>query len=99
MIPDLDEVIAACLENACFLEENSLAKAKAFITAANQYVLMSPEDQSDQGSSMKLGKKEIHRLIDTAKGFVDKKSREDTSNLSAATTNVRFLSVSDGFRG
>jgi hypothetical protein len=89
----IDEVIDALLDNADFEAENSVAKARAFITAANRFLIMTPASQSDKGSSLSMGLAEIRNLLTAARSFVN---QADTN--SASTSRVRFLSAKTGWR-
>ena len=88
-----DEVIDALLNNADFEASNSVAKARAFVTAANQFFILTPASQSDQGSSLSMGHAEMRNLLTAARAFIN---QADTN--SAATSRVRFLSARTGWR-
>lgn len=90
--PTIDEIIDDVLDNADFEEESSVSRARAFITAAKRYMLISPQSQTDQGSSMTMSVAQIESMVRRAQQFVDVKST------AAATSQVRFLSASEGFR-
>lgn len=89
----IDEVIDALNDNADFEETNSVAKARAFITAANRFLIMTPASQSHEGASLSMGLQQIQALLQAARGFVN---QVDTN--SAATSRVRFLSARIGYR-
>lgn len=93
MAATIDEVIDDLLDNADFEENDSVAKARTFITAANRYFILTPASQSDQGSSMAMGLAQIQALLNRATAFVKQSSTD-----SAETSAVRFLSISEGFR-
>jgi hypothetical protein len=93
MAATIDEVIDALLNNADFEASNSVAKARAFVTAANQFFILTPASQSDQGSSLSMGLAEIRNLLTAARAFIN---QADTN--SAATSRVRFLSARTGWR-
>jgi len=84
-----ESVREALLENADFEEVASLTKAKAFVTAANRWMLLNPESQSNLGSSMSMGKQQIENLLIRARDFV---AANDTS---ANGSRVKFLGMSD----
>jgi hypothetical protein len=88
--PTIDEVIDTLLENADFEGAQSVSKATAFVTAATQYFILTPQSQSDQGSSMAISATQIENLLNRARAFV-------AANRTPSSV-VRFLSVSGGFR-
>ena len=88
--PTIDEITDEILNNADFEEQNSLSRAKAFVTAAKRFLILTPESQADQSSSMSISASEISNLMRRAQQFVDKRSRK--------TGAVRLLSASEGFR-
>lgn len=89
----IDEIYDALDTNADFEETGSVTKAKAFITAATRYLVLSPNSQSDQGSSLTINAAQIEALLQRARAFV-----AASSSSSASTSKVRFLSASEGFR-
>jgi len=89
---DFDEAQTALLANADFEEVGSVSKAKTFISAANAWLILVPESSSNQSSSVSIGKSTVLELLKRARAFVA--ANEATSS----TTNVRFLSVAEGFR-
>lgn len=90
MAATIDEIYDDLLDNADFEEVASLAKAKAFVTAATRFLILSPQAQSDQGSSMTLNASQIENLLIRAREFVAKNQ--------TGRGAVRFLSTSQGFR-
>lgn len=93
MAATIDEVMDALSDNADFEESNSVTKARAFITAATRYLIMTPASQSDQGSSLAMGLAEVQKLLAAARLFVSQSSTD-----SQETTRVRFLSAREGWR-
>ena len=93
MAATIDEVIDDLLDNADFEQADSVAKARTFITAANRYFILTPASQSDQGSSLAMGLAQIQSLLNRATAFV-----KQSSTSTAATSHVRFLTFSEGFR-
>jgi hypothetical protein len=89
--PTIDEVIDALLDNADFEAAQSVSKAASFVTAATQYFILTPQSQSDQGSSMAISATQIENLLNRARAFV-------SANRTNSGSAVRFLSVSGGFR-
>ena len=88
----LDEVYDALVDNADFEEVASVAKAKLFATAASRFLILSPQSQSDQGSSLTMSVAQIENLLKRARGYIDQNAS------GASNANVRFLSASQGFR-
>jgi hypothetical protein len=86
----IDEVIDTLLDNADFEQSTSVSKAQAFITAAVRYFILTPQSQSDQGSSMAISTTQIENLLNRARNFV--------ALNQTVSSNVKFLSVSEGFR-
>ena len=93
MATTIDEIYDDLSNNADFEEVGSVAKAKAFVTAATRYLIVSPASQSDQGSSMVINSQQIERLLQRARSFIAANERT-----SAATSRVRFLTAAQGFR-
>lgn len=93
MAATIDEVIDALSDNADFEEVGSVAKARAFITAANRFLILTPSSQSDQGSSLSMGLPQVQSLLASARAYVTQ-----ADNSSAATSRVRFLSAREGWR-
>lgn len=89
--PTLYEVITTLLENADFEENSSIEKAKLFITAAKQFLILSPSSQSSQGGAMSIDTAAIKDQLATAQQFVNA-ARTPTSNTNA---RVRFFSLGD----
>lgn len=90
MAATIDEVIDALLDNADFEAARSVSKANAFATAATRYFILTPQSQSDQGSSMAISVAQIDNLLNRARNFI-------AANQSPASA-VRFISVSGDFR-
>lgn len=93
MAVTIDTVIDNLLDNADFEEAASVTKARAFITAATQFLILSPQSQSDQGSSLTMSVAQIENLLKRARGYVEKNATD-----SASSTRVRFLTAAEGFR-
>jgi hypothetical protein len=90
-VPTLDEIYDTLLENADFEQTSSVSKAEAFITAANRFFILSPQNQSSQGGSMSINTSAIQDLLARARLFVEG-AKAPTSNTSA---KVRFFSFGD----
>ncbi len=90
MSATIDEVIDALLENADFEQSTSVSKAQAFETAAVRYFILTPQSQSDQGSSMAISSTQIENLLNRARNFI--------AVNRTPSSNVKFISVREGFR-
>lgn len=90
----IDTVIDQLTDNADFAATSDVAKAKLFLTAAIQYLILSPASQSDQGTSMSIAPETIRALMNQAKQLVDAAG----TVTSASGASVRFLSAKQGFR-
>lgn len=88
----IESVEQTLLDNADFEENASVAKAKAFVSAAKRWLILSPESSSNQSSSMSWSKQIVVDLMRRAEAFV---VANDTSNTGG---RVRFLSVNSDFR-
>lgn len=88
----LDDITDDLLENASFEEDASVTKAKAFVTAAKRFLLLSPQSQSDQGSSLTMGLEQVEGLLKRAQQYVKEQQSANASN-----SRVRFLSAREGF--
>ena len=88
----LDEVYDSLIDNADFEEVSSVSKARAFATAATRFLILSPQSQADQGSSMTMSVAQIENLLKRARGYIDQNAT------GQGNANVRFLSASTGFR-
>jgi hypothetical protein len=90
MAATIDEVIDALLDNADFEAVLSVSKAQLFATAAKRFLILSPQSQSDQGSSLSMSPQTIEHLMNRALEFIQVNRTHSGV--------VRFLSVSEGFR-
>jgi hypothetical protein len=88
MAIDLEANEQAMWDNADFEEVGSVAKARAYITAATRYINHTPESASDQGSSLSINKASIRENIRRAQAFIAANSRRQ----------VRFLGPGGSFR-
>lgn len=84
----LAEVTEDMVDNADFEESGSVAKARAFATAATKYLILKPTSQSNQSSSLSWDNNQIQALIARARDYIAANS----------TSKVRFLGVGDSFR-
>lgn len=85
-------VVDALSDNADFEEVGSVTKAKAFITAANRFFILVPEETRDhEGHSARMSIPAIQELLQRARSFV---ATQDVNN-----TGSRVLHPGDGFRG
>lgn len=83
----LSDVVNDLVDNADFEEVGSVAKARAFITAATKYLILKPTSQSNQSSSLSWDNNQIQTLQARARDFV-----------AARSNRVRFLGVGTDFR-
>lgn len=93
MAASINEILDALSDNADFEETQSVTKARAFITAATRYLVLSPQSQSDQGSSLTMNSAQVESLMQRARAFI-----ASVGASSSATSRVRFLSAGEGFR-
>lgn len=88
----VDEVLDDLIDNADFEEVSSVAKARTFATAAKRFLILNPQAQSDQGSSLTMSVAQVENLLKRAQLYIS----QTTASTSAGA--VRFLSASQGFR-
>jgi hypothetical protein len=91
-VPTLDQVVDTLLENADFAEVQSLAKAKAFATAAKQFFILTPSSSSDQGSALSVDLNQIRWLAAQANDYIR------ASSESAASSSSRAMVPAEDFR-
>lgn len=93
MANKIEEILNDLLDNAGFEEEKSVVMAKRFVTAATKYLILTPAQQSDQGTSLTMSVNQIENLLVRARSYVQV---NDTSGNGGSGT--RFLTGRDGFR-
>lgn len=88
MATQLSDIVEDLIDNADFEEVGSVAKARAFATAATKYLILKPTSQSNQSSSLSWDNNQIQSLLVRARDFI------------AMNTpgRVRFLGVGTDFR-
>lgn len=86
----LSDVQTALLDNADFEEDGSLAKAKAFQTAAKQWFILVPNSTSKEGASMSMHSQQIENLLKRANAYI---AANDTANNNRRQPGVRFIEV------
>ncbi len=89
----LDEVITSLVDNADWEATQDVAKARAFVTAANRYLILMPSSSSEPGGfqvSMNVG--EVRTLLERASLFVASMATNQNS------TGVVHLRIRPGFR-
>ncbi|MCA9013708.1 MAG: hypothetical protein KDA77_00120 [Planctomycetaceae bacterium] len=69
----LDDIIAAYADNASYAEDDSVTKARAFVTACNILILKLPAEQTNGESTTKISTAELRRLKDEAQTWLNKK--------------------------
>jgi hypothetical protein len=90
MAKTLDQIYEDIDVNIDFEETNSVSKASALVSDLKRLLIVSPQNQSDQGSSMTMSVVQIENLMKRAQDFIA------VNRVSAGA--VRFLSVSEDFR-
>lgn len=88
----IDEIYDDLLQLADFEEVGSVQRAREFITVANRWLILQPEEQQDQYSRIKFNTARIEALLVRARQYV---RANDQS--TAARSSVRFHSV-ENFR-
>lgn len=81
------DVEADLIDLADFEELGSAARARAFLTAANRWLILRAESASNQSSSLTLGK-----------GYVEKMAARARVIAAAGRGSVRHLGVARDFR-
>jgi len=87
----LTEINDALIENADFEEVSSVAKAKAFATAATRWFILAPSSASKEGSSLSMNSAQIENLLRRARDYI---AVNDTSS-TGRRPSVKFLRVGD----
>lgn len=90
----IDTVYTALLDNADWQSDNSIVKAKAFVTAAKQFFILSPaQSASPGGFSMAMSVQQIKQLHDEAASFL-------VSNASSTNggASVSIMGAKHGYR-
>lgn len=87
--PDIATVEQTLLDNADYDVTSSVTKARAFVTAARQWLILSPQSSSNQSSSMSWDTATIRDMMAGANSFI----------AINAASSVRNLSVGSGWRG
>lgn len=84
----LDDVEQTLLDNADYVETQSLAKAKAFVSAATRWLIMRPLNASAEGRNVAFNVQQVQAMKDNAEQFVEQ----------SQTGGVRFIQV-ENYRG
>jgi len=87
-MPTIDTVEQALLDNADYDTTGSVTKARLFVTAARQWLILSPQSSSNQSSSMSWDTATISSMLEAANNFI-----------SVNSGSVKHLAVSRRFRG
>jgi len=90
--PTLASIQQTLLDNADYSVEGSVAKAKAFVTAATQMLIVLPQSSANQATSVAYSVDQIRQLKNEAEEWLA--ANDPVQNASSST---RFLSV-EGFR-
>lgn len=94
MAATIDEIVDDLLDSADFEEVSSVGKARTFVTAATRFLLLSPQSQSDQSSSLTMDTATIKDLLNLARLFVSQNEEATTGRSSS----VRVIAPSGSFR-
>ncbi len=89
----LEQILDALNAYSDFEEQESVSRAKSYITAARRFLAL-PSTQTDQGSSLGYSPDMVRKELEFARAYV----RSNRTVASAAQSSVRFLSVSGDFR-
>lgn len=87
--PDIATIEQALLDNADYDETKSVTKARAFVTAARRWLILSPQSSANQSSSMSWDTATIRDMMAAANTFVSVNSAQ----------SVRHFAASRSFRG
>lgn len=82
----LAQIQDSLIDNADFEEVQSVAKAKAFVTAAKRWFILSPQSASKDGASLSLNSQQIQLLMTRAQEFI-------RANDASGRPRVSFLAV------
>lgn len=88
-ISELEEDL---LQYCDFEEVGSVANAKRFITSAKRWLIVQPTRTRDQNAELYFQQAQIQELMKRAQDYV-------AANDTDANLGVRFLGISDSFRG
>lgn len=86
----LTAITNAVMDNMSFEEDGSLAKARAFVTAANLWLLKNAGSSSRDGNSLTLNVAQIQAMVEQARAYV--------AQSAAAGGGVKHFTTSEGFR-
>lgn len=89
----IESIEADLLEYADYESVRSVPRAKLFVTAANRWLILSPQSSSNQSSSLTFDTGAVQAMLARAQRFV---AANETSN--GTTGNTRFLGVGVDFR-
>ena len=92
MSDQINEIVNDMLDNAGFEEAGDVEMAKRFVTAATKYLILTPAQQSDQGTSLTMSVNQIENLIIRARAYININARRQGG------TGTRFLNGREGFR-
>lgn len=90
--PTLATIQQTLLDSADYAVQRSVTKAKAFVTAATQMLIVLPQSSANQATSVAYSVDQIRQLKNEAEEWL--KANDPAQN---ASTSTRFLSV-EGFR-
>lgn len=85
---EVDEVQQELLDNAAFLELNSVAMAKSFVSAAARWLIMKPQQATGENRTIVLNTAQVMKMKEEASVFIE----------SSANNSVKYLGVMN-YRG
>lgn len=88
----IDQILTALDDAADFEEVGSLAKARAFVTAAKRFLIYTPQSQSDSGSSLSMSVQQVENLLKRAQEYVA------VNDATTGNASVRHISIGSFFR-
>lgn len=89
------QIQAAYADNASYAEDNSAAKAKAFITACRMLLGLTPSSTSTAGVSVDINLEVVERQQKSAETWLATHAVADSGSIG----RVRHLAFSEDFRG
>jgi hypothetical protein len=94
MANDYESIQTALIENSDYEEVASVARAKAYVTAAKKWLALVAGSSSNESSSLSLNVSQVHEELKHARAYIAANDR----NQSGRGGSVRFLGVGSQFR-
>lgn len=91
----LEEILDALNDYSDYEEVDSLSRARSFVTAARRFLAL-PASSSEQSSSTSYSLADVAAQLRYAQSWIARKVAATAS--TSASSSVRFLSTSEGFR-